>query len=385
VRSVVKYLYKYVHKGHDRATIVLKSGTRHDDSKQRRNDFQTNEIQEHLDCRYVSAVESCWRIFEFTLQHQYPSVTKLQYHLPGEQLIVFDDREDLFNIVDEPNAQETMLTMWFEANKAYPEARQSTYLDFPRLWVWNRSSKRWTIRQKDSSIGRLPFAHPNCGERYYLRLLLTKLHGATCFEDIRTIDGVLHPTFKSACMALGLLNDDGEWHDALNEASTWASGVHLRNMFYSMLMFSEIADPVRLWESHWVHLINDLLRATRYEVGNFEMQLSSTELQNLGLIEIECVLNRNGRSLRHFPSMPTPFVEAAVRATNRLIVDELDYDMSDELSRFESLARGLNLDQYRVFRSVIDAHHRGDGGLFFLYGSGGTGKTYLWNTIISKF
>ena len=102
--------------------------------------------------------------------------------------------------------------MWFEANKAYPEARQSTYLDFPRLWVWNHSSKRWTIRQKGLSIGRLPFAHPNCGERYYLRLLLTKIHGATCFEDIRTIDGVLHPTFKSACMALGLLNDDGEWH-----------------------------------------------------------------------------------------------------------------------------------------------------------------------------
>jgi len=34
---------------------------------------------------------------------------------------------------------------------------------------------------------------------------------------------------------------------------------------------------------------------------------------------------------------------------------------------------------------VIDAHHRGEGGLFFLYGSGRTGKMYLWNTIISKF
>ena len=66
--------------------------------------------------------------------------------------------------------------------------------------------------------------------------------------------------------------------------------------------------------------------------------------------------------------MSTPSVEAATRATNQLIIDELDYDMSDELSRFESLARGLNSDQYRVFRSVIDAHHRGDGGLFFLYG-----------------
>jgi len=61
---------------------------------------------------------------------------------------------------------------------------------------------------------------------------------------------------------LGLLNDHGEWHDAMNEASIWTSDVHLRNMFYSILMFSEIADPFKLWESHWVHLIDDLLRAT---------------------------------------------------------------------------------------------------------------------------
>ena len=81
---------------------------------------------------------------------------------------------------------------------------------------------------------------------------------------------ILH-LIQHAWHILGLLNDDGEWHDALNEASTWASGVHLRNMFCSMLMFSEIADPVSLWESHWVHLTDDLLRATRYEVGNFDL------------------------------------------------------------------------------------------------------------------
>ena len=57
-----------------------------------------------------------------------------------------------------------------------------------------------------------------------MRLLLTKIYGATSFEDIRTIRDVLHLTFKSACMALGLLDDDGEWHAALTEASTWASG-----------------------------------------------------------------------------------------------------------------------------------------------------------------
>jgi len=36
---------------------------------------------------------------------------------------MFDDRKDLFNIVHEPEAQETMLTMWFEASNEYPEAQ----------------------------------------------------------------------------------------------------------------------------------------------------------------------------------------------------------------------------------------------------------------------
>jgi len=71
------------------------------------------------------------------------------------------------------------------------------------------------------------FCTPKLWQGYYLCLLLTNIHGATCFDDISIVDGVLHPTLKLACMALGLLNDDIEWHDALNEASTWASGVHL--------------------------------------------------------------------------------------------------------------------------------------------------------------
>jgi len=83
----------------------------------------------------------------------------------------------------------------------------------------NHTSRKWTVHQKGWSIDRLPFAYPNYEEQYYLQLLLTKVNGATCFEDIRTNHGVLHSTFKLVCMALQSLNDDGEWHDALNEAS----------------------------------------------------------------------------------------------------------------------------------------------------------------------
>jgi len=74
--------------------------------------------------------------------------------------------------------------------------------------------------------------------------------------------------------------------------------------------------------------------------------------------------------------MPLPSIEATVFATNQLIIDELDYDTTMETSRFESLVRGLNY-QYHVYRSVLDTHNRDEGGLFFIYGSGCTGKTYL--------
>ena len=63
VHSVVKYLYKYVHQGHDCATIVIEGNTRHHYSEQPQQHREMNEIQEYLDCRYVSIVESCWQIF----------------------------------------------------------------------------------------------------------------------------------------------------------------------------------------------------------------------------------------------------------------------------------------------------------------------------------
>jgi hypothetical protein len=36
---------------------------------------------------------------------------------------------------------------------------------------------------------------------------------------------------------MGLLEDDNEWHQALEEVDIWASKRHLHDMFASMLMF----------------------------------------------------------------------------------------------------------------------------------------------------
>ena len=47
-----------------------------------------------------------------------------------------------------------------------PDARQITYDQFPKYYVWKSDKKIWTKRKKRSDvIGRIYFVQPNEGER----------------------------------------------------------------------------------------------------------------------------------------------------------------------------------------------------------------------------
>jgi hypothetical protein len=76
----VKYLFKYVYKGHDRATVEI---SRQSDNATKGNVVEIDEIKKYLDCRYVSALEAVWCIFKFDMHERFPTVERLQYHLPN--------------------------------------------------------------------------------------------------------------------------------------------------------------------------------------------------------------------------------------------------------------------------------------------------------------
>ncbi|CAN1185361.1 hypothetical protein LINPERHAP2_LOCUS37497, partial [Linum perenne] len=47
--------------------------------------------------------------------------------------------------------------------------------------------------------------------------------GCGSFEDIKTVNGIVHESFKDACQAYGFLADDGEWNQCLQEGDDiWA-------------------------------------------------------------------------------------------------------------------------------------------------------------------
>ncbi|XP_071687485.1 ATP-dependent DNA helicase RRM3-like [Rutidosis leptorrhynchoides] len=97
--------------------------------------------------------------------------------------------------------------------------------------------------------------------------------------------------------------------------------------------------------------------------------------------ETEKLLHRNGKSLKNYPSMPYPSSTVLNLSDSPFIIDELSYNMSElEIQHAELISR-LNTDQKKAYDTIVSAVTADKGGAFFVYGSGGTGKTFLWNTL----
>jgi hypothetical protein len=73
----------------------------------------------------------------------------------------------------------------------------------------------------------------------------------------------VHPTFKAACLARGLLQDDAEWDQCLSEAVDVQLPRSLRQFFASLLIFNNVANPGRLWDKHKGAFTEDFLHQAR--------------------------------------------------------------------------------------------------------------------------
>jgi hypothetical protein len=138
-----------------------------------------DEVKSYLDSRYISSNEAAWRILEFPMHLEWPSVYRLPVHLPNEQMVVYNPEDDAQDVLNRAATKETCLTGWFKANAnenlVAAGAHGHLYQDFPSKFVWNKTA--WKIRERGLAIGRMYAAVPGSGERFYLRLLLTVVKG----------------------------------------------------------------------------------------------------------------------------------------------------------------------------------------------------------------
>ncbi|CAH9074553.1 unnamed protein product [Cuscuta epithymum] len=250
----IKYLFKYVNKGHDRVTAGF-----YDVSPHQADSKRVDEIKLYYDCRYLSSCEAAWRLFAFDINYREPSVERLTFHLPDEQHVIFDEGDSLQEVLEAQAHKKTKFLAWMDANAKYPDARGLTYAQFPSKFVWKQPGHEWVHRKR----GRLHFVPPATGELYYLRTLLNHVTGPRSFVEIQTIDNVVYPTFKDACNALGLLGDDKEYIDAIIESSFWGTGEYMRFFFAILMVSNQMCTPHVVWEKTWKYLSDDIQHRQR--------------------------------------------------------------------------------------------------------------------------
>ena len=77
---------------------------------------------------------------------------------------------------------------------------------------------------------------PKNTERFYLKLLLYKIKGATSFKDSRSVNKTLYKKYKKAAVAVGLIEDDKQIYKIFDEACKIMLPYELRKFFVCFLL-----------------------------------------------------------------------------------------------------------------------------------------------------
>ena len=110
--------------------------------------------------------------------------------------------------------------------------------------------------------------------------------------------------------------------------------------------------------------------------------MTDEQFKNEALCDIEEIMTNNGQSLASYPLKPSVIRQADIGLKNQLIFDELNYDQAALAGTSHILANDLNEEQNDTYLAILKSCSLDLGHLFFVYGGGGTGKTYLWRALI---
>ena len=372
----IKYICKYVNKGSDQAAFGLEN--------------EWDEISKYEAGRYISSSEAAWRIFCFPIHERFPPVMHLSVHLENGQRVYFTTDNAPEKVQNPPK---TTLLAFFDLCQTDAFARELLYSEVPAYYTWknNEFCRRKQGKpvpghpgvKQDQVLGRVYTVHPNNAECYYLRLLLHEVRGPTCFNDLKKVSGVVHPTFQSACRALGLLEDDAHWDRTMEEAAISDSPKKIRELFAVLLVFCQLANPLALWEKYKDSMAEDVKIQIMSDCQGIDIDSVMSVVHNKCLVLLEqVVFSMSNQSLQQF-GLPSPPNEVNLATGNREYLKELSYDIVKLSESVNLNITKLNSEQSQVYTEVMKSIDSNSGQLFFLDAPGGTGKTFLINLLLA--
>ncbi|CAG8805804.1 14931_t:CDS:2, partial [Dentiscutata erythropus] len=154
---------------------------------------------------------------EYKMQEKSHTIIQLPIHLPKNQTVYFNNGNEA-EALDSLQAQNTMLTAWFELNKQDTDAKKIIYHNIPLFYTFDTKTRLWKKRTQytEKIIGRMYTVSLSNIERFSLRLLLL---------------------YTPAALARELLDDNNEWIKCIDKAAQWQMPKELRQLFALVLIW----------------------------------------------------------------------------------------------------------------------------------------------------
>ena len=386
--KAIQYILKYCSKGEDRAMFSVED--------------TVDEIGKWQDGKHLGANEAADIIFSHDRNKVSPNVVKLALHLEGMQPMAFPEditTEDLQLQSTSGVRTATQLTAFFEICSSCPVAQflELLYNDAPKFYTWDKTSKTWRRRlrgavihrspelgviYKADTIARLYSVLPNCGELFYLRMLLINIPLPTSFDDLKDS----HPTFHEACRQKNLLDDDTYLQNTMAEAAIVSSSRKLRELLAIIITACSPSNPHALFQEFEDQLCGDYVYMNMNNILTPSIrQRAISEVQD----HVERISNGHVNwATLGFPQNQTPIEDPAGQddPLDRLVNIELaSVNATEEREKSELMYTRLNQGQKHIFDELTRQLelHNASTNLYFINADAGTGKTFLLNAILS--
>ncbi|KAH7711876.1 helitron helicase-like protein [Aphelenchoides avenae] len=326
-------------------------------------------------------------------------VVELPVHGPGEESLAFVEGQEYAALDDlQAGKKRSKLMAFFDMCDEYleehGECMDLLYCDVGMTHWFNykKNARCWIERERRHKLlCRVLSVSPKNVEVYAVRLLLHHVKGPTSFEDLRTVtmdngEIVEFSTFTEAARHYGLLEDPNVWVKSINDAADeFQSAWKLLRYFAALLVnaappqpqdiFDEVLD--RLWPpagQSW-QTPEWRRRKTLNHLEYCFRQFNTTCREMLGYD----VAYNETEALRddELGGVPT-HVGADAGAGHRRSWKQywqqnykrMNEGQENAFSVIKSAVEGSRTDEVRLK-------------LFMLEGAGGTGKSFVYNTLVA--
>ncbi|GFW98847.1 helitron_like_N domain-containing protein [Trichonephila clavipes] len=264
----------------------------------------------HINVEFCSSVksikyicnsnEAAWRIFGFPIHERDPAVVQLAIHLENGQRVFFTNETAIDRAINPPK---TTLTAFLNCvivrmilvllHEHYSIHKYHAISHGLKQKHGCPASKAHQLLHVSIYLNQTPWGDylqsVQDTECFYLRLLLVNVTGPLSFQDIK-VNGQQYQTYKDACLALGLLEDDNQWECMLAEVALNCTAIQIRRLFAIVLTTCFPARAQILWEIHKDSMTDDILHQHRIRCHDPTITFSD-EMYNEALIAIEDLLH----------------------------------------------------------------------------------------------